>query len=51
MGEFKPDMRVNHTHEGSIGNLGNKEITAAFDRLLKSFDFEKLNKAIESLIS
>ena len=50
-GEFKPDKHVNHTHEGSIGNLGNKEIAASFDKLLKSFDFEKVDKAIKQLIS
>src|SRR5471030_3080306 len=33
-GEFKPDKKVDHTHEGGIGNLMNKEITAAFDKLV-----------------
>src|ERR1700710_713537 len=50
-GEFKPGKEVNHTHEGSIGNLGNEEITASFDKLLDSFDFEKVEKAIGELIS
>jgi argininosuccinate lyase len=50
-GEFKPGKQVKHTHEGSIGNLGNEEITAAFNKLLKSFDFEKVEKAIKSLVS
>ena len=50
-GEFKSNKQVNHTHEGSIGNLGNKEITASFNKLLKGFDFEKVDKAIKSLIS
>jgi len=49
-GEFKPDKRVNHTHEGSIGNLENKAISAAMDKVLKSFDFEKVEKAIENLV-
>ena len=49
-GEFKPDHIVNHTHEGSIGNLGNEHITKAFDKLLKSFDFEEVEKAIENLV-
>jgi argininosuccinate lyase len=49
-GEFKPDKQVNHTHEGSIGNLNNEEITAAMDKLLKSFDFTKVEGAIKNLI-
>jgi argininosuccinate lyase len=50
-GDFKPDHRVNHTHEGSIGNPGNKEITTAMDKLLKNFDFEKVKDAIDKLIA
>lgn len=50
-GDFNPDKQVNHTHEGSIGNLMNEEITASFDKLISSFDFGKVEKAIESLVS
>jgi len=49
-GEFNPDKSVNHTHEGSIGNLGNEHIVAGMDNLLKSFDFEKVDRAIKSLV-
>jgi argininosuccinate lyase len=49
-GEFNPDKTINHTHEGSIGNLGNAEITAAFDKLLKGFDFDKANDAVRALV-
>jgi argininosuccinate lyase len=49
-GEFKPDKQLSHTHEGSIGNLGNKQITNAFDKLLKNFDFEKVRLAIANLV-
>jgi argininosuccinate lyase len=49
-GEFNSDKQVNHTHEGSIGNLGNKEISAAMDKVLKSFDFEKVEQAIGKLV-
>jgi argininosuccinate lyase len=49
-GEFNPNKKVNHTHEGSIGNLNNAEITAAFDKLLKSFDFAKVDRAIAELV-
>ena len=50
-GEFEPDKRVNHTHEGSIGNLNNMEITAAMDKVLNSFDFSKVETAINNLIA
>ncbi len=50
-GEFEPDKRVNHTHEGSIGNLNNNEITAAMDKVLNNFDFAKVETAINNLIA
>jgi len=49
-GEFNPDKKVSHTHEGSIGNLYNTEITVAFNKLVNSFDFGKVKKAINSLV-
>jgi argininosuccinate lyase len=49
-GEFNPDKKVNHTHEGSIGNLGNKEIIASFNKILKNFDFEMVEKAVGNLV-
>ncbi len=49
-GKFSPDQTANHTHEGSIGNLGNEQITASFDKLIKSFDFEKVKAAIQNLL-
>src|SRR4051812_18812837 len=36
-GEFNPAKEVNHTHEGSIGNLGNEHITANMDKMLQNF--------------
>lgn len=32
-GSFEPPTKLNHTHEGSIGNLGNEEIRARLDKL------------------
>ena len=49
-GNFNPEKAVNHTHEGSIGNLGNDKIAEAMDTLLKNFNFEKVKKSVESLI-
>ena len=50
-GNFNPEKKANHTHEGSIGNLNNDKIATAMNHLLKSFDFEKVQRAVESLVS
>lgn len=50
-GEFKPDRNVNHTHEGSIGNLGNEHITEAMQKLVNQFPFDKVEQAVKSLVS
>ncbi len=49
-GKFKPDKKVNHTHEGSIGNLCNAEIAEKMNKILSSFHFGKTEKAIEDLL-
>ena len=49
-GEFNPDKNISHTHEGSIGNLQNQQISAAMDKVVASFDFEKVERAIEGLV-
>ena len=50
-GEFKAPEMVKHTHEGSIGNLCNAKISEAFARTLKGFSFDKVDQAINSLLS
>ena len=49
-GTFAPSGQINHTHEGSIGNLCNEQISAAMQAVLSQFGFEKVNKAIEDLV-
>ena len=49
-GNFNPEKAVNHTHEGSIGNLNNDKIAGAMDTLLKNFNFEKVEKSVKSLL-
>ncbi|MGN6181999.1 MAG: argininosuccinate lyase [Mucilaginibacter sp.] len=49
-GEFNPDKKVHHTHEGSIGNLGNEHIEQAFNKILTNFDFAKVEKAVKELV-
>tara|TARA_R110002096_G_scaffold183757_11_gene361907 strand:- start:4529 stop:5830 length:1302 start_codon:yes stop_codon:yes gene_type:complete len=36
-GTFEPPKNLNHTHEGSIGNLGNDEISERFKAVIKNF--------------
>ncbi len=50
-GNFKPDKTVKHTHEGSIGNLCNDEITAYKNQVLSQFGFEKVKEAERNLLT
>jgi argininosuccinate lyase len=50
-GTFAPSSQIHHTHEGSIGNLCNEQISAAMQDVLSQFGFEKVNKAIADLIA
>lgn len=49
-GNFEPRYDINHTHEGSIGNLCNNQITELFNNTLSQFDFDSYHKAFEKLI-
>ncbi len=49
-GHFTYSTAVNHTHEGSIGNLCNEQITAMMDKVLQRFNFGKMNSALEQLL-
>ena len=47
---FKTDMKMNHTHEGSIGNLQNEQIASMMNKIIKRFDFKKVNDALQKLL-
>lgn len=49
-GNFKPDKNIQHTHEGSIGNLCNDEIKGYKNEILKQFNFEKVQLAERKLV-
>ena len=49
-GKFTPTKTVAHTHEGSIGNLCNDKVHQLMDDVVKSFNFGKVDKAIEKLV-
>ena len=50
-GKFIPNKDIRHTHEGSIGNLCNGEIASLMESLVQDFHFERIDKAVESLLS
>lgn len=48
---FTPDQNnVAHTHEGSIGNLCNENITDKMNEVLGQFSFEKTDEQIKKLL-
>ena len=47
---FTTDKIVEHTHEGTIGNLCNAEIQEKMARILRGFGFEKVDAAIANLV-
>ena len=49
-GNFTPDKNIRHTHEGSIGNLCNREICALMESICSGMDFGKASRAEKALI-
>ena len=47
-GKFTPCKEIHHTHEGSIGNLCNREIKQMMDKTVAEFDFHKIDSAIQA---
>ncbi|MFT6867213.1 MAG: argininosuccinate lyase [Cyclobacteriaceae bacterium] len=50
-GTYIPNRNLNHSHLGSLGNLGNEQIVAQQKRELKKFPFDKVSESIERLTS
>lgn len=50
-GNFTPNKAVNHTHEGSIGNLCNDSISALMQNIIDGFSFNKVNEAEKKLLA
>lgn len=50
-GTYQPIKILNHTLEGSIGNLCNREIKEMMDKVILSFNFEKVHQAFEDLLN
>lgn len=50
-GEFDYHGTLNHTHEGSIGNLCTKEIAEKMAKTLSTFTFERVHEAEKALLA
>jgi argininosuccinate lyase len=50
-GEFAYSTSLNHTHEGSMGNLCNEEINAMMNQVLTRFQFSKATTAFQLLLT
>ncbi len=49
-GTYKPTKTVNHTHEGTIGNLCTSQIKDKMVSAISEFNFETVDSAIENLL-
>ena len=49
-GNFIPNKEINHTHEGSIGNLCNNAIAALIDNAIAGFNFNRIIEAERQLL-
>lgn len=49
-GTFVPEKEVNHTHEGSIGNLCNDKIYAMMVNIIEGINFDKVERAEKKLL-
>ena len=49
-GNYTYSTNVNHTHEGSIGNLCNNHIAANMKKVVDSFSFNDYHKAFDHLL-
>ena len=49
-GNFKYDASIQHTHEGSIGNLCTEEIKNQMQQVVTSFPFASVNAAVKKLL-
>lgn len=49
-GQFRPVKEVHHTHEGSIGNLCNTQISNLMENVLQGFNFSRMEEAERKLV-
>jgi argininosuccinate lyase len=47
---YKPERKINHTHEGSIQNLCNEKIAERMKKTIEAFNFSKVEASINDLL-
>lgn len=50
-GDFSPEKKVEHSHQGSIGNLCLNEIRSMKDDVCQRFNFEAVKESLDKLLS
>ncbi len=50
-GDYTPSKQINHTHEGSVGNLCTSQISRLYNEVVAEFNFESVERAEQSLIN
>lgn len=50
-GEFVPEKKVEHTHEGSIGNLSLQNILQKKSEVVKNYNFSQIESALNHLLN
>ncbi len=49
-GDYNPEKKIAHSHEGSIGNLGTEDISKMMDAEVDAFKFITANNKLKSLL-
>ena len=49
-GTFSYSGTLNHTHQGSMGNLCNAEVAERMQKITARFNFDQVDRAVESLL-
>ncbi len=49
-GSYNASRKLNHSHEGSIGNLQNDRITTRMNQEISNFQYEKVETALTALL-
>lgn len=49
-GTYEPEKTVNHTHQGSLGNLCLEQITGKMNKVIQSYDFQQFEGAYIKLL-
>ncbi|MDP2889525.1 MAG: argininosuccinate lyase [Bacteroidota bacterium] len=49
-GNYKPGREINHTHQGSLGNLCLEQIAGKMEMVIEGYDFQEIEKAYSKLL-